>query len=148
MQSPIISRLAAVEIAGRFPNDTDLAAIADGLKRAEARLEAAEKLAAYHQSLTEDILDAIAPRADRRASQADRAIDRDLCLIHYCLVVGSPSPFDEWGRSPDRDVAVSQVKVKVFEYLRDRAVAGLKLSPDALAELRYYLDYAIDALTS
>ncbi|USR90378.1 hypothetical protein NEA10_16260 [Phormidium yuhuli AB48] len=146
MKSSLTPILANAEVAGRFLDDTDLAAAKLPLERAEARLEAAEKLAIYHEGLVQDVVDSLLRRSGATPVDIERAIDRDLCLIQYCLVVGNTSPFDEWGRSPNRSAAVAGVKAEIFNYIRDRGSAGLKLSPAAAAELKFYLNYAIEAL--
>lgn len=146
MKSALTPILAMAEVAGRFLDDTDLAAAKIPLERAEARLEAAEKLAIYHEDLVRDVIETLLPRSAAGTADIDRAIDRDLCLIQYCLVVGNTSPFDEWGRSPNRTAAVAGVKADIFKYIRDRGSAGLKLSPSATTELKFYLNYAINAL--
>ncbi|NMG57085.1 hypothetical protein E1H12_00770 [Geitlerinema sp. P-1104] len=146
MKSALTPILATAEVAGRFLDDADLAAAKIPLERADARLEAAEKLAMYHEDLVQDVIDTLLRRSGAAPADIERAIDRDLCLIQYCLVVGNTSPFDEWGRSPNRSAAVAGVKADIFNYIRDRGSAGLKLSPAAAAELKFYLNYAIEAL--
>ncbi|MGC9503607.1 bleomycin hydrolase [Baaleninema sp.] len=161
MKSPIATVISRADVAGRFPSETDLATVQEELERAAARLEAAEKLAVYHDAIVRDAADSVLPRytssrppgatavaSQDTVSQGYREIDRYLRAIHYCLVVGSPTPLTEAGLPRKRSGSPTlplplEIYVAALEYLRDRAYAGLKLSPPALVELRFYLEYAI-----
>ncbi|OAB63371.1 hypothetical protein AY599_13820 [Leptolyngbya valderiana BDU 20041] len=162
MKSKITIVIAQADAAGRFPSEADLTAAYSELDRAAARLEAAEKLAVYHDAIVRDAGDSVlqryeTPRPARTVgvgspeplSQGYREIDRYLRAIHYSLVVGSTTPLDEAGlplksRGSQALPLPLEIYGAAFEYVRDRASAGLKLSPPALTELRFYLEYAIE----
>ncbi|MBO9999280.1 MAG: bleomycin hydrolase [Cyanobacteria bacterium SID2] len=164
MKSNISTVINIAEVAGRFPNESDLATIQSHLEGAAARLEAAEKLATYHDALMRDAGDTVFQRhanlqnpgggadTQEKVQKCYRDIDYYLRLIHYCLIAGNTSPLDEWGLAGARELYRSLrlptvPYVTALEYIRDRAYAGLKLSPAALSELRFYLDYFINAMS-
>ncbi|MBP0002148.1 MAG: bleomycin hydrolase [Cyanobacteria bacterium SBC] len=164
MKSNIATVINIAEVAGRFPSESDLTTMHRYLENGDARLEAAEKLATYHDALVRDAGDAVFQRhanlqkpgegadTQEKVQKCYRDIAHYLRLVNYCLVTGNTSPLDEWGiagaRELYRTLKLPTVPyVTAFEYLRDRAHAGLKLSPAALSELRFYLDYFINAMS-
>ncbi|KPQ37781.1 MAG: phycoerythrin alpha chain [Phormidesmis priestleyi Ana] len=158
--------------AACFYGSADSQTVQDGLQRAAARLEAAEKLNAGIDKVAQEAYDAAfkkypylkndakngvknngeAGGSPAKQDKCLRDIKHYLRLINYSLVVGGTSPLDEWGIAGVREVYRSlnlptAPYVAAMQYTRDRAYAPSDMSPQALAEFRALLDYVIDSLS-
>ena len=58
MKSVVTTVIAAADAAGRFPSTSDLESVQGSIKRAEARLEAAQKLAGNIDAVAKEAYDA------------------------------------------------------------------------------------------
>jgi len=164
MKSVVTTGLTAADAAGRFPSQNDLEAVQGNIQRATARLEAAEKLAVGMDKVVREAGDACFkkyPYLKQPGEAASNQIKTDKCyrdlghymrLINYCLVVGGTGPLDEWGIAGAREVyrtlnLPTGAYVEALTYTRDRACSPRDMSPQALNELKSYLDYAINSLS-
>lgn len=164
MKSVATTTVAAADAAGRFPTQSDLESVQGSLQRANARLEAAEKLAAGLENVTREAGDTVFKKYPYLKNQGEagenqtkvdkcyRDIKHYLRLINYSLVVGGTGPLDEWGIAGQREVyralnLPTAPYVAAFEYTRDRACAPRDMSSQALVEFRSYLDYVINSLS-
>ncbi len=164
MKSVATTTVAAADSAGRFPSTSDLESLQGSLQRANARLEAAEKLAAGIDKVAKEAGDVVfkkfpylkeAGQAGENQTKVDkcyRDIKHYLRFINYSLVVGGTGPIDEWGIAGQREVyralnIPTAPYVAAFEYTRDRACAPRDMSPQALLEFRSYLDYVINSFS-
>lgn len=164
MKSVATTTVAAADSAGRFPTQSDLESVQGSLQRANARLEAAEKLAAGLDKVTQEAGDTVfkkypylreggqAGENQTKVDKCYRDIKHYLRLINYSLVVGGTGPLDEWGIAGQREVyralnLPTAPYVAAFEYTRDRACAPRDMSSQALVEFRSYLDYVINSLS-
>jgi len=164
MKSVVTTVVTAADAAGRFPSQNDLEAVQGNIQRATARLEAAEKLAVGMDKVVREAGDACFkkyPYLKQPGEAASNQIKTDKCyrdlghymrLINYCLVVGGTGPLDEWGIAGAREVyrtlnLPTGAYVEALTYTRDRACSPRDMSPQALNELKSYLDYAINSLS-
>jgi phycoerythrin alpha chain len=164
MKSVVTTVVTAADAAGRFPSQNDLEAVQGNIQRATARLEAAEKLATGMDKVVREAGDACFkkyPYLKQQGEAASTQTKTDKCyrdlghymrLINYCLVVGGTGPLDEWGIAGAREVyrtlnLPTAAYVEALTYTRDRACSPRDMSPQALNELKSYLDYAINSLS-
>ena len=164
MKSVVTTVVTAADAAGRFPSQNDLEAVQGNIQRATARLEAAEKLTTGMDKVVREAGDACFkkyPYLKQQGEAASTHTKTDKCyrdlghymrLINYCLVVGGTGPLDEWGIAGARDVyrtlnLPTAAYVEALTYTRDRACSPRDMSPQALNELKSYLDYAINSLS-
>ncbi|MBJ7491982.1 MAG: class 1 C-phycoerythrin subunit alpha [Synechococcales cyanobacterium SupBloom_Metag_052] len=164
MKSVVTTVVTAADAAGRFPSQNDLEAVQGNIQRATARLEAAEKLAVGMDKVVREAGDACFkkyPYLKQQGEAASNQIKVDKCyrdlghymrLINYCLVVGGTGPLDEWGIAGAREVyrtlnLPTGAYVEALTYTRDRACSPRDMSPQALNELKSYIDYAINSLS-
>ncbi len=164
MKSVVTTVVTAADAPGRLPSQKDHEAGQGNIQRATARLEAAEKLALGMDAVVKEAGDACfkkypylkqAGEAGSNQTKVDKCY-RDLGhymrLINYCLVVGGTGPLDEWGIAGAREVyrtlnLPTAAYVEALTYTRDRACSPRDMSPQALNELKSYLDYAINSLS-
>ena len=164
MKSVVTTVVTAADAAGRFPSQNDLEAVQGNIQRATARLEAAEKLATGMDKVVREAGDACFkkyPYLKQQGEAASTQTKTDKCyrdlghymrLINYCLVVGGTGPLDELGIAGAREVyrtlnLPTAAYVEALTYTRDRACSPRDMSPQALNELKSYLDYAINSLS-
>jgi phycoerythrin alpha chain len=164
MKSVVTTVVTAADAAGRFPSQNDLVAVQGNIQRATARLEAAEKLAVGMDKVVREAGDACFKKYPYLKQQGEAGSNQtkvDKCyrdlghymrLINYCLVVGGTGPLDEWGIAGAREVyrtlnLPTGAYVEALTYTRDRACSPRDMSPQALNELKSYLDYAINSLS-
>ena len=164
MKSVVTTVVTAADAAGSFPSQNDLEAVQGNIQRATARLEAAEKLATGMDKVVREAGDACFkkyPYLKQQGEAASTQTKTDKCyrdlghymrLINYCLVVGGTGPLDEWGIAGAREVyrtlnLPTAAYVEALTYTRDRACSPRDMSPQALNELKSYLDYAINSLS-
>ncbi|MEH2288419.1 bleomycin hydrolase [Nostoc sp.] len=164
MKSVITTVITSADAAGRFPSTSDLESVQGSIQRANARLEAAEKLASGIDAVAKEGYDAAFkkyPFLNQDGEAGDTQVKKDKCLrdikhylrlINYSLVVGGTGPLDEWGIAGAREVYRSlnlptAPYVTALTYTRDRACAPRDLSPQALVEFRNLLDYVINSLS-
>ena len=164
MKSVVTTVVTAADAAGRFPSQNDLEAVQGNIQRATARLEAAEKLAVGMDKVVREAGDACFKKYPYLKQQGEAGSNQtkvDKCyrdlghymrLINYCLVVGGTGPLDEWGIAGAREVyrtlnLPTGAYVEALTYTRDRACSPRDMSPQALNELKSYLDYAIKSLS-
>ena len=164
MKSVVTTVVTAADAAGRFPSQNDLEAVQGNIQRATARLEAAEKLAVGMDKVVREAGDACFKKYPYLKQQGEAGSNQttvDKCyrdlghymrLINYCLVVGGTGPLDEWGIAGAREVyrtlnLPTGAYVEALTYTRDRACSPRDMSPQALNELKSYLDYAINSLS-
>ncbi len=142
MKSAVTTVIAAADAAGRFPSISDIEAVKGSFDRAPARLEAAEKLAAGIDKVTEDAVNAVYEKGFYDQANKDkctRDIHHYLRLINYCLVTGGTGPLDEWGISGMREVIRMQglptvAYIEAFTHIRDRVCIPRDMSQQAAAE--------------
>ena len=154
MKSAVTTVLTAADAAGRFPSMSDIEAVKGSLDRASARMEAAEKLAAGIDKVTEDAVNAVYGKGSYEQTNKDkcsRDIHHYLRLINYCLVTGGTGPLDEWGIAGMREVIRVQVLptaayIEAFTHIRERVCVPRDMSQQAAAEFKGLLDYLINAL--
>ncbi len=155
MKSAVTTVVISADLAGRFPTISDLESVKGSFDRASARLEAAEKLAAYIEKYTEDALNevykegAIYDQANK--DKCARDIHHYLRLINYCLVTGGTGPLDEWGIAGMREVIRAQLLptaayIEAFTYIRDKIQIPRDMGEQAATEFKALLDYLINAL--
>jgi len=164
MKSVVTTVVTAADAAGRFPSQNDLEAVQGNIQRATARLEAAEKLAVGMDKVVREAGDACFKKYPYLKQQGEAGSNQtkvDKCyrdlghymrLINYCLVVGGTGPLDEWGIAGAREVyrtlnLPTAAYVEALTYTRDRACSPRDMSPQALNELKSYIDYAINSLS-
>lgn len=164
MKSVVTTVVTSADAAGRFPSTSDLESIQGSIQRSNARLEAAEKLAAGIDNVAKEAYDASIKKYSYLNSQGeanDGQVKKDKCLrdikhymrlIQYSLIVGGTGPLDEWGIAGQREVyrALSLPTapyVEALQYTRDRACAPRDMSSQALVEFRALLDYVINSLS-
>jgi len=164
MKSVVTTVVTAADAAGRFPSQNDLKAVQGNIQRATARLEAAEKLATGMDKVVQEAGDACfkkypylkqqgeAGSTQTKVDKCYRDLGHYMRLINYCLVVGGTGPLDEWGIAGAREVyrtlnLPTAAYVEALTYTRDRACSPRDMSPQALNELKSYLDYAINSLS-
>jgi phycoerythrin alpha chain len=159
MTSAVISAIAS---STSIDTSAQTQAIQGSFQRTAARLEAAEQLNAGLDRVAQEaydaafknhsVLDTGKPLSSVSAEKCLRDIKHYLRLINYCLVVGGTGPLDEWGIAGVREVYRSlnlptAPYVSAMQFIRDRAYASSKMSPQALREFCALLDYVIDALS-
>ena len=164
MKSVVTTVVSAADSAGRFPSSSDLESVQGSLQRANARLEAAEKLASGIDAVAKEGYDACIKKYpylnnEGEANSTDvfkekclRDIKHYLRLINYCLVVGGTGPLDEWGIAGQREVyralnLPTAPYVEAMRFTRDRACAPRDMSAQALVEFRGLIDYVINSLS-
>ncbi|MGF1492171.1 MAG: bleomycin hydrolase [Microcoleaceae cyanobacterium] len=164
MKSVVTTVVSAADAAGRFPTTSDLESVRGSLERANARMEAAEKLAGNLDQVAQEAYDACiqkypylnndgeANSTDTFKSKCLRDIKHYMRLINYCLVVGGTGPLDEWGIAGQREVYRSlnlptAPYVAALTFARNRGCAPRDMSPQALLEYNALLDYVINSLS-
>ena len=155
MKSAVTTVLTAADSAGRFPSISDIEDVRGSFDRAEARMEAAEKLALGIDKVTADAIDAIYGKGSYNQENKDkcaRDINHYLRLINYCLVTGGTGPLDEWGIAGMREVIRAQVLptaayIEAFTHIRDRVCIPRDMDQQAATEFKGLLDYLINALS-
>jgi phycoerythrin alpha chain len=164
MKSVVTTVIGAADAAGRFPGPSDLESVQGSLQRANARMEAAEKLASNLDNVAQEAYDAAikkysylnnegeANSTDVFKSKCLRDIKHYLRLIQYCLLVGGTGPLDEWGIAGQREVyralgLPTAPYVAAMQYTRDRACSPRDMSAQAMVEFRSLLDYVINSLS-
>ncbi|MBW4613323.1 MAG: bleomycin hydrolase [Desmonostoc vinosum HA7617-LM4] len=162
MKSVLTTVVTAADQAARFPNVSDLESAQGSLQRANARMEAAEKLADNFRIIAQEAIDAIYTKFPNGSGRdIDPVIQKNKCLrdiihylrlINYCLVVGGTGPLDEWGIAGAREVyralgINTATYVTGLIFLRDRGCAPRDMSPQALVEYKAYLDYLINSMS-
>ncbi len=154
MKSAVTTVIASADASGRFPTISDLESVKGSFDRARARLEAAEKLAAYIEKYTTNALEQVYGSSSYQQTNKDkcaRDINHYLRLINYCLVTGGTGPLDEWGIAGMREVIRAQLLptaayIEAFSYIRDSVVIPEEMSQQAATEFKALLDYLINAL--
>nr|QCI06536.1 gerythrin subunit a [Erythroglossum lusitanicum] len=164
MKSVITTTISAADAAGRFPSSSDLEAVQGNINRADARLEAAEKLSGNHEAVVTEAGDACfakypylkntgeAGENQEKIAKCYRDIDHYMRLINYSLVVGGTGPLDEWAIAGAREVYRSlnlptAAYVASFVYSRDRICVPRDMSAQAAGEYAAALDYVINSLS-
>ena len=162
MKSVLTTVVTAADQGARFPSSSDLESVQGSLQRANARMEAAEKLAGNFDAVAQEAVNAIYSKypngqgRDMDASTQKEKCKRDIVhylrLINYCLVVGGTGPLDEWGVAGAREVYKAlgigtDTYVAGLSYLRSRGCAPRDMSPQALVEYNTYLDYLINSMS-
>jgi phycoerythrin alpha chain len=164
MKSVITTVISAADAAGRFPTASDLESVQGNIQRANARLEAAEKLAGNYEAVVKEAGDACfakyaylknageAGDSQEKINKCYRDIDHYMRLINYCLVVGGTGPVDEWGIAGAREVyrtlnLPTASYVAAFTFARNRLCCPRDMSAQAGVEYAAYLDYVINALS-
>ena len=162
MKSVATTTIMSADAAARLPSTSDLESIQGSINRAEARLEAAEKLASNHDAVAKEAVDAVYSEFPQGVSKTvDVTIRKDKCirdvdhylrLINYCLVVGGTGPLDEWGITGSREVyralgINTAAYIAAFTKIRDRICVPRDMSAQAATELSYYLDYLINSMS-
>ena len=154
MKSAVTTVISSADAAGRFPTLSVFESVKGSFDRAEARLEAAEKLAVNIERFTSEALDYVYGKGSYEQANKDkcaRDINHYLRLINYCLVTGGTGPLDEWGISGMREVIRAQLHptiayIESFTYIRDNLEIPKDMSPQAASEFKTLLDYLINAL--
>ncbi len=154
MKSAVTTVLSSADSAGRFPSLSDIESVKGSFDRAPARLEAAEKLAAAIDKVTEDAVDAVYKNGSYDQANKDkcsRDIHHYLRLINYCLVTGGTGPLDEWGIAGMREVIRAQslpttAYIEAFTHIRDRVCIPRDMNEQAATEFKGLLDYLINSL--
>ncbi|NEP01341.1 MAG: bleomycin hydrolase [Symploca sp. SIO2E9] len=162
MKSVLTTTLASADLEGRFPSGSDLESISGNIQRADARLEAAGKLASNYEAVAKEAVDAIyAKFPDGSGLDIDKTVQKEKCmrdvvhylrLINYCLIVGGTGPLDEWGIAGAREV-YKALAINTSTYvtgltkIRDRLCTPRDMSVQAATELTGYLDYLINAMS-
>lgn len=164
MKSVVTTVVTSADAAGRFPSSSDLESVQGSIQRANARLEAAEKLTAGIDNVAKEGYDAAIkkyPYLNNQGEANETQVKKDKCLrdikhylrlIQYSLVVGGTGPVDEWGIAGQREVyralnLPTAPYVEALKYTRDRACAPRDMSSQALVEFRGLLDYVINSLS-
>ena len=162
MKSVLTTVVAAADQSARFPSSSDLESVQGSLQRANARMEAAEKLAGNFDAVAQEAVNAIYSKypngqgrdmdPETQKEKCKRDIVHYLRLINYCLVVGGTGPLDEWGVNGAREVYKAlgigtDTYVTGLSYLRSRGCAPRDMSPQALVEYNTYLDYLINSMS-
>ncbi len=154
MKSAVTTVISSADANGRFPTISDIESVKGSFDRAEARLEAAEKLADNIDRFTSEALDyvyGIQTYEQANKDKCARDIHHYLRLINYCLVTGGTGPLDEWGIAGMREVIRAQLLpttayIESFTYIRDNLDVPGDMGPQAAAEFKNLLDYLINAL--
>ena len=154
MKSAVTTVIASADSAGRFPTISDIESVKGSFDRANARLEAAEKLANNIDRYTSDALDYVYGKDIYEQANKDkcaRDIHHYLRLVNYCLVTGGTGPLDEWGIAGMREVIRAQqlptiAYIESFSYIRDNLDIPSDMGQQAAAEFKTLLDYLINAL--
>nr|QCI08113.1 gerythrin subunit a [Polyneura bonnemaisonii] len=163
MKSVITTTISAADAAGRFPSSSDLEAVQGNINRADARLEAADKLGSNHEAVVTEAGDACfakypylknageAGENQEKIAKCYRDIDHYMRLINYSLVVGGTGPLDEWAIAGAREVykalnLPSAAYVASFVYSRDRICVPRDMGAQAAGEYAGALDYVINSL--
>lgn len=163
MKSVITTTISAADAAGRFPSSSDLEAVQGNINRADARLEAADKLGNNHEAVVTEAGDACfakypylknageAGENQEKIAKCYRDVDHYMRLINYSLVVGGTGPLDEWCIAGAREVyrtlnLPSAAYVASFVYSRDRICVPRDMSAQAAGEYGAALDYVINSL--
>lgn len=164
MKSVVTTVIGSADAAGRFPTTSDLEAVQGKIQRANARLEAAGKLASNLDAVAQEAYDACikkypylnnegeANSTDTFKAKCLRDIKHYLRLINYCLVVGGTGPLDEWGIAGQREVyralgLPTAPYVEALSFARNRGCAPRDMSAQALLEYNALLDYVINSLS-
>ena len=164
MKSVVTTVLTSADAAGRYPSTSDLESVQGSLQRANARMEAAEKLADNIDQVAQEAYDAAikkysylneegeANSTDTYKSKCLRDIKHYMRLINYCLVVGGTGPLDEWGIAGQREVYRSlnlptAPYVEALLFARTRGCAPRDMSSQALNEYNRLLDYVINSFS-
>ncbi len=164
MKSVVTTVVTAADAAGRFPTSSDLESVQGSLQRANARMEAAEKLANNLDQVAQEAYDASikkysylndegeANSTDTFKSKCLRDVKHYMRLVNYCLVVGGTGPLDEWGIAGQREVYRSlnlptAPYVEALTFARNRGCAPRDMSSQALVEYNALLDYVINSLS-
>ena len=164
MKSVVTTVVTAADAAGRFPTTSDLESVQGSLQRANARMEAAEKLANNIDEVAKEAYDAAikkysylnnegeANSTDTFKSKCLRDIKHYMRLVNYCLVVGGTGPLDEWGIAGQREVyralqLPTAPYVEALTFARNRGCAPRDMSSQALVEYNSLLDYIINSLS-
>ena len=164
MKSVVTTVVTAADAAGRYPSTSDLESVQGSLQRANARMEAAEKLANNIDQVAQEAYDAAikkysylnedgeANSTDTYKSKCLRDIKHYMRLINYCLVVGGTGPLDEWGIAGQREVYRSlnlptAPYVEALLFARNRGCAPRDMSSQALNEYNRLLDYVINSFS-
>jgi phycoerythrin alpha chain len=162
MKSVLTTVIAAADQAARYPSGSDLESVAGNISRAEARLEAADKLASNFESVAREAVDAVYSEFPNGVSpNCEPQVRKDKCmrdvvtylrLVNYCLVVGGTGPLDEWGIAGAREVyralgINTAAYVAAFTKVRDRICSPRDMSVQAGTELTGYLDYLINSMS-
>ena len=164
MKSVVTTVVTAADAAGRFPTTSDLESVQGSLQRANARMEAAEKLANNIDQVAQEAYDAAikkysylnnegeANSTDTFKSKCLRDIKHYMRLVNYCLVVGGTGPLDEWGIAGQREVyralqLPTAPYVEALTFARNRGCAPRDMSSQALVEYNSLLDYIINSLS-
>lgn len=164
MKSVITTVISSADAAGRFPSTSDLESVQGSIQRANARLEAAEKLAANLDAVAKEAYDASikkysylnnageANSTDTFKEKCLRDIKHYLRLVNYSLVVGGTGPLDEWGIAGQREVyrtlgLPTAPYVEALSFARNRGCTPRDLSAQALSEYNSLLDYVINSLS-
>ena len=164
MKSVVTTVVTSADAAGRYPSTSDLESVQGSLQRANARMEAAEKLANNIDQVAQEAYDAAikkysylneegeANSTDTYKSKCLRDIKHYMRLINYCLVVGGTGPLDEWGIAGQREVYRSlnlptAPYVEAMLFARNRGCAPRDMSSQALNEYNRLLDYVINSFS-
>ena len=154
MKSAVTTVIASADASGRFPTISDIESVKGSFDRANARLEAAEKLANQIDRFTSEALDYVYGKTSYDQANKDkcaRDIHHYLRLINYCLVTGGTGPLDEWGIAGMREVIRAQqlptiAYIEALTYIRDNLKVPNDMGQQAAAEFKTLIDYLINAL--
>ena len=154
MKSAVTTVVTSADAASRFPSISDIESVKGSFDRANARLEAAEKLAVHIDRFTSEALDYVYGKQSYEQANKDkcaRDIHHYLRLINYCLITGGTGPLDEWGIAGMREVIRAQqlptiAYIESFSYIRDNLDIPSDMGQQAGAEFKTLLDYLINAL--
>ena len=154
MKSAVTTVISSADAAGRFPTLSDIESVKGSFDRANARLEAAEKLANQIDRFTAEALDYVYGKTSYDQANKDkcaRDIHHYLRLINYCLVTGGTGPLDEWGIAGMREVIRAQqlptiAYIESLTYIRDNLKIPNDMGQQAAAEFKSLIDYLINSL--
>lgn len=162
MKSVVTTAIASADLAGRFPSSSELESVQGSLQRADARMEAADKLASNYDAVAQEAVDAIYDKFPNGSGKdIDSNVQKEKCkrdivhylrLINYSLVVGGTGPLDELAIAGGREVYKAlgidtSTYVTGLSKIRDRICSPRDMSAQAATELSGYLDYVINTMS-
>ncbi|MFP4121765.1 phycocyanin subunit alpha [Coleofasciculus sp.] len=162
MKTPITEAIAAADVRGSYPTNTEMQAIFGRFSRAKAGLDAAKAFTDNGQGWAEAAANHVYQKfpyttqmegpqyasTPEGKSKCVRDINNYLRVISYCCVVGGTGPLDEYVIAGVKEFNAalglsSSWYVAALEFVRDNH----GLSGDVAGEANIYLNYAINALS-